>query len=157
MNYWRNQIRIFYSLKVFEFVFQKKKICIRRRANLLPSLLSSDLVRLISWEENSRKTNELHFQRRRGIDSSFNEGANIHLSFSLAEFDRIASNRTSLHLFYFIFIQYQRKNIIGRDVHCSKQISSGDNIGDFLCIQLMKCSSKFFVKILWVWFGLWGL
>ena len=101
MNYWRNQIRIFYSLKVFEFVFQKKKICIRRRANLLPSLLSSDLVRLISWEENSRKTNELHFQRRRGIDSSFNEGANIHLSFSLAEFDRIEPNVTSFILFFF--------------------------------------------------------
>ena len=100
MNYWRNQIRIFYSLKVFEFVFQKKKICIRRRANLLPSLLSSDLVRLISWEENSRKTNELHFQRR-GIDSSFDEGANIHLSFSLAEFDRIER--------HFIYFSYMTK------------------------------------------------
>ena len=109
MNYWRNQIRIFYSLKVFEFVFQKikNKICIRRRANLLPSLLSSDLVRLISWEENSRKTNELHFQRRRGIDSSFNEGANIHLSFCLAEFDRIEPNVTS-----FIFFSYITKEKI---------------------------------------------
>ena len=87
-------------------ISKKKKICIRRRANLLPSLLSSDLVRLISWEENSRKTNELHFQRRRGIDSSFNEGANIHLSFSLAEFDRIEPNVTSFIIF---FMHYQKK------------------------------------------------
>ena len=87
-------------LKSFWICISKKKICIRRRANLLPSLLSSDLVRLISWEENSRKTNELHFQRRRGIDSSFNEGANIHLSFSLAEFDRIEPNFTSFILFF---------------------------------------------------------
>ena len=95
MNDWRKQIRIFYSLEVFEFVFLKK-ICIRRRT----AIPAGPRPRLISWEENSRKTNELHFQRR-GIDSSFDEGANIHLSFSLAEFDRIER--------HFIYFSYMTK------------------------------------------------
>ena len=93
------QIRIFYSLQLFEFVFLQKKN-LHQTANRRAIPAAGPRPRLISWEENSRKTNELHFQRRRGIDSSFNEGANIHLSFSLAEFDRIEPNVTSFILFF---------------------------------------------------------
>ena len=93
------QIRIFYSLQLFEFVFLQKKN-LHQTANRRAIPAAGPRPRLISWEENSRKTNELHFQRR-GIDSSFDEGANIHLSFSLAEFDRIER--------HFIYFSYMTK------------------------------------------------
>ena len=93
------QIRIFYSLQLFEFVFLQKKN-LHQTANRRAIPAAGPRPRLISWEENSRKTNELHFQRH-GIDSSFDEGANIHLSFSLAEFDRIER--------HFIYFSYMTK------------------------------------------------